>query len=140
MPGVPRAVGRRRGLEHLRAVPAPHLPALRAACNFLQCPLLERVTAQIARVTIPALAGYDVAMPETIALTVPREAVLSDRVIPGRNSFRVRATPGKATLAGSLVDATRMAAAGEACPARNMMSLTDAPDLASTVPWKWRRS
>ena len=89
------------------------LPALRAACNFLQCPLLERVTAQIARVTIPALAGYDVAMPETIALTVPREAVLSDRVIPGRNSFRVRATPGKATLAGSLVDATRMAAAGE---------------------------
>lgn len=84
------------------------LPALLAGCTLIACPSVTRVTDQLARITLPQLTSYDITLPETLSLTVPKRAVLSDQVVEAQNTFRVRATPGTATLAGSLLTATRM--------------------------------
>ena len=83
-------------------------PALLAGCTLIACPSVTRVTDQLARITLPQLTSYDITLPETLSLTVPKRAVLSDQVVEAQNTFRVRATPGTATLAGSLLTATRM--------------------------------
>ena len=87
-------------------------PALLVGCTLMACPSVTRVTDQLARITLPQLTSYDITLPETLQLTVPKRAVLSDQVVEAQNTFRVRATPGTATLAGSLLTATRMGLAG----------------------------
>ena len=87
-------------------------PALLAGCTLIACPYVTRVSDQLARIRLPKLTSYDITRPETLHLTLPARAVLSDQVIEAQNTFRVRATPGTATLAGSLLTATRMGLAG----------------------------
>ena len=79
------------------------------------CDALTRVSDTILLIDIPHLPLYDITMPEVISLTVPRAAVLSDLGIDGSNTLRIRATPGKAELSGSLVASTRSGCVDGVC-------------------------
>ena len=108
------------------------------------CDSLTRVSDALLSITIPTLGEYDVTLPEVISLTVPRAAVLSDLGIAGANDLRIRVTPGKAALSGSLVAATRSGCVDGVCgfpePVREAELRRGATDTLRNVSYSYEQA
>ena len=66
--------------------------------------LATRVNASHLTLTVPPLPAYSIASPETVVITVPGPALLQHHsTLPALGSFVVLATPGSASLGGSLL-------------------------------------
>ena len=61
------------------------------------------------RITIPQCVNYDIRRPQTLELTVPPEAVLSNEGVRASNLVVIRATSGSVAASGSLLNATERA-------------------------------
>ena len=65
---------------------------------------MSRMSAYTVKITLPKLAHYQIAVPETITFTVPPSAVLSAQTLAVPGPLTIMPTPGTALLSGSPLD------------------------------------